>query len=67
MHETEEMDSEMDFDDVEEPSFSDPEDFEDDIDDQGKRRGKYPAFRPGASGLETSLWLADCYILYYNH
>lgn len=38
MRETEDMEAEMDVGDGEEPSFSDPEDFEDDISDQGERK-----------------------------
>lgn len=36
MRGTEEMEAEVEFDEGEEPSFSDPEDFEDDISDQGR-------------------------------
>lgn len=35
MHDTEDMPVDVDFDE-EEPSFSDPEDFEDDVDDEGE-------------------------------
>lgn len=43
----------------EEPSFSDPEDFEDDIEDEGKLKltGKMPAF----CGLPTGFWLFASY------
>lgn len=38
MRDTDNMEAEMEYDDgEEEPSFSDPEDFVDDISDQGKR------------------------------
>lgn len=36
MHDTEDMPADVDFDE-EEPSFSDPEDFEDDVDDEGEK------------------------------
>lgn len=36
MRDTEDMDAGVEFDEGEEPSFSDPEDFEDDISDQGR-------------------------------
>lgn len=42
-------DPEYDDDEEEEPSFSDPEDFEDDVDDEGERAaGKTPAFWPAS-------------------
>lgn len=43
MRDTENMEGEMEYDDGEEPSFSDPEDFVDDISDQGKRGLRYLA------------------------
>lgn len=36
MRDTEEMEAEVEFDEGEEPSFSDPEDFVDDISDEGR-------------------------------
>lgn len=42
----------MEYDDGEEPSFSDPEDFVDDISDQGKRGLRYNS--PPANALRVA-------------
>ena len=64
MDETEDMEAEMDFDDGEEPSFSDPEDFEDDFSDQGKRKEESSRLsglvhRTITRTVSRSYWLAD--------
>lgn len=51
MRDTENMEAEMEYDDGEEPSFSDPEDFVDDISDQGKRGLR---FSPPANGIRVA-------------
>ncbi len=52
MRDTENMEAEVEYDDEEEPSFSDPEDFVDDISDEGKRGLR---FSPPANGLRVTL------------
>lgn len=39
------MEAEVEFDEGEEPSFSDPEDFEDDISDQGRALSRHAPSR----------------------
>lgn len=54
MRDTENMEAEMEYDDEEEPSFSDPEDFVDDISDQGKACARFSSPANGSIKLNMS-------------
>lgn len=65
MRDTEDMEAEVEFDDDEEPSFSDPEDFVDDISDEGTSllENYPPVSRPTIVKVVVSLY---CYKLCYR-